>query len=131
MGYHLLVELFECNKSTLNDVDKVKEILVEAAERSLATILKTAFHRFNPHGVSGVVVIAESHLSIHTWPEYGYAAADIFTCGNSLKPNLAMECMISCFEAKEYKIIKVRRGVLNECRELKHKQDNGTQIDPV
>ncbi|MDI6703513.1 MAG: adenosylmethionine decarboxylase [bacterium] len=129
LGHHLLVELFECNKSTLNDVDKVKEILIKAAERSSANILKTAFHKFNPHGVSGVVVIAESHLSIHTWPEHGYAAADIFTCGNTLKPNLAVEYMISHFEAKYHKVVEVTRGILNKCCKLKHKQDNGTQVD--
>jgi S-adenosylmethionine decarboxylase len=69
LGTHIIVELSDCDPQILSDVDKVTNILVKAANEANAEVLQTAFHRFNPQGVSGVVVIAESHLSIHTWPE--------------------------------------------------------------
>ncbi|MEX2146463.1 MAG: adenosylmethionine decarboxylase, partial [Candidatus Rokuibacteriota bacterium] len=81
LGRHLLLELFDCDSDAINNLEFVKAALVEAAKRAQATIVDVVFHEFNPFGVSGVVVIAESHLSIHTWPEYRYAAVDIFSCG--------------------------------------------------
>ena len=93
LGKHLLVELHGCNPELLKKVDVVKEIMVSAAKACKATIVDTSFHEFNPFGVSGVVVIAESHLSIHTWPEYRYAAVDIFTCGDVIKPEAAAAYM--------------------------------------
>lgn len=89
LGRHLLLELHECSSEILNNLETVKTALVEAAKRAEATIIDVVFHEFNPFGISGVVVIAESHLSIHTWPEYRYAAVDIFSCGDSLKPAAA------------------------------------------
>lgn len=89
LGTHLLVELYNCDAELLKKVETVKEILVSAAEHASATIVQVAFHEFNPFGVSGMVVIAESHLSIHTWPEHRYAAVDIFTCGDQIKPQVA------------------------------------------
>ena len=85
LGTHLLVELKDCNPDILNDIKEVQDALVMAARKAKATIVETSFHEFSPFGISGMVVIAESHLSIHTWPEYGYAAVDIFTCGDLLK----------------------------------------------
>ena len=85
LGNHLLVELYNCNTSLINKVVKIEELLLEAVKISGATALNSTFHKFSPHGVSGVVVISESHFSIHTWPEYGYCALDIFTCGTEIK----------------------------------------------
>ena len=85
LGKHLLLELNDCDKEVLNDLSFLKGILLAAATEAGATVLGESFHHFNPQGVSGVVVITESHLLIHTWPEYGYAAADIFTCGDSVR----------------------------------------------
>jgi S-adenosylmethionine decarboxylase proenzyme len=75
----------------LNDVGKIKGLMDEAAAVSGASIVESIFHRYSPHGVSGVVVIEESHLAIHTWPEYGYAAVDLFTCGEEVDPWKAYE----------------------------------------
>ena len=86
LGRHLLLELFDCDSDAINNLESVKGALVEAAKRAQATIVDVVFHEFNPFGISGVVVIAESHLSIHTWPEYRYAAVDIFSCGDVLQP---------------------------------------------
>ncbi len=113
LGKHLLLELNGCNKEVLNDVGFLKGALLAAATECGATVLGESFHQFNPHGVSGVVIIAESHLLIHTWPEYGYAAADIFTCGNSVQPEKAAEILIEKLGAKNHSIIEIRRGVLD------------------
>ncbi|HXC62081.1 MAG TPA: adenosylmethionine decarboxylase, partial [Nitrospiria bacterium] len=74
--------------------------------------IETSFHRFSPFGISGVVVIAESHLTIHTWPEYGYAAVDIFTCGDLLQPNIAAAYLIEKFQSKNPSIFEMKRGLL-------------------
>lgn len=91
LGYHLLIGFSGCGHDVLNDVGRIKNLMDEAAVLSGASIVESVFHRFNPHGVSGVVVIAESHLAIHTWPEYGYAAVDLFTCGEVVDPWKAYE----------------------------------------
>jgi S-adenosylmethionine decarboxylase len=123
---HLLVELRDCNSKILNDLKKVEEILVGAAKAAKATIVKSHFHQFSPFGISGVVVIAESHLSVHTWPEYGYAAVDIFTCGDTLKPEVAAASVIEKFHSKQPSIIEVKRGVLSKNNvKLPHKTVKG------
>ena len=113
LGKHLLLELKGCEKEVLNDVGFLKETLLAAASEAGATVLGESFHQFNPHGVSGVVMIAESHLVIHTWPEYGYAAADIFTCGNSVKPGKAAEILVRKLGSKNHSIIAMQRGILD------------------
>ncbi len=110
-GTHIIVELSDCDAAVLSDVDKVTNILVEAAQKANAEVLQTAFHRFTPQGVSGVVVIAESHLSIHTWPEYGYAAMDIYTCGDHTDPWKACRYAAMQFKAKQMLTTEVRRGL--------------------
>jgi S-adenosylmethionine decarboxylase len=127
---HLLVELRDCNSKILNDLKKVEEILVAAAKEAKATIVQTHFHHFSPFGISGVVIIAESHLSIHTWPEYGYAAVDVFTCGDTLKPEVAAAVVIEKFQSKQPSIIEVKRGILSP-RNLKlpHKAVKGEAIE--
>ena len=113
LGKHLLLELKGCDKEVLNDVAFLKGALLAAASECGATVLGESFHQFNPHGVSGVMVIAESHLFIHTWPEYGYAAADIFTCGNSVQPEKAAQILIRKLGAKNHSIVEIQRGILD------------------
>ena len=111
LGRHLLVEYFDCDKNILNDVSRIEEAMTEAAVQSGATIVRSVFHLFNPHGVSGVVVIAESHLAIHTWPEYGYAAVDYFTCGQAVDPYKADEVLrreLGCLKAT---VTELNRGI--------------------
>jgi S-adenosylmethionine decarboxylase proenzyme len=83
VGQHILLDLYQCNDQ-LSDVDWIEEVMLEAAKRSGATIVDTRFHAFSPQGVSGMVIIKESHLSIHTWPEHNFASVDIYTCGETL-----------------------------------------------
>jgi S-adenosylmethionine decarboxylase len=122
LGKHLIVELYDCDRSLIDRVDQVEAILVEAVKISKATIIKPVFHQFNPHGVSGVVVIAESHFSIHTWPEYGYCALDIFTCGEQIDSDLALQFLKKAFRAKNMSVMELKRGTLDVPEgELKHK----------
>ncbi len=113
LGKLLLLELKDCNQEVLNDLGFLKSALLSAASECGATVLGESFHQFNPQGVSGVVVIAESHLFIHTWPEYGYAAVDIFTCGNSVQPEKAAELLIEKLGASNHSTIEVPRGILD------------------
>ena len=102
--------------------------MVSAAKKAKATIVETSFHKFSPLGISGVVVIAESHLSIHTWPEYGYAALDIFTCGDVLKPEVAAKHLIDKFQSKDPSIVEMKRGTfIHGDRKLAHK--NGKEAE--
>lgn len=113
LGTHLLIDLKACSGRHLNDVEAVRGILVEAATLARATVLGAHFHAFSPCGVSGMVIIAESHLSIHTWPEHRFAAVDLFTCGDTLEPQRAVEHLIERFECAEPSFIEVRRGLLS------------------
>lgn len=115
LGTHILCELSGCDEHILTDVEGVEEILKAAAVKANATVLETAFHRFQPHGVSGVVVIAESHLSIHTWPETGYAAMDFYTCGDHTNPWAACEYAAHMLGARSMRTTEVKRGI--EARE--------------
>ena len=113
LGLHLLLELKECNPHLLDNLDHVRDALVRAAEGVGAHIVGESFHQFTPQGVTGILSIAESHISIHTWPEYNYAAADIFTCGSSFQPRDAARVLIEQFESKEPEITEIRRGLLS------------------
>ena len=119
-GRHMVVEVSGCNPDVLNDLDRVKEILRESALQANAEILELAFHHFTPQGVSGVVVISESHLSIHTWPEYGYAALDFYTCGD-INPKVACDYVAQHLKATYTQITEVSRG----------KEENGKYIHKV
>jgi S-adenosylmethionine decarboxylase proenzyme len=113
LGIALSVEFYDCNRTIINDVQRVEQLMKEAALEAKATIVESVFHMFNPFGVSGVVVIAESHLAIHTWPEYGYAAIDIFTCGTTIDPWVACEYLKAKFEAGHYEASEFRRGYVD------------------
>lgn len=122
LGKHLIVELYECNYERINDVVQVERIVTEAVKLSNATIVQPVFHQFSPHGVSGVVVIAESHFSIHTWPEYGYCALDIFTCGDQIDSDASLEFLKREFRAKNMSVMDIKRGMLDvPSQELRHK----------
>jgi S-adenosylmethionine decarboxylase len=112
LGRHLLVELHDCDKEALNDLGLIRDVMVKAAIDCGAVVLGESFHRFSPQGVSGVVIIAESHLSIHTWPEFSYAAVDIFTCGTFVNPEKAAEVIIEKLGSKNHSVMEIPRGVL-------------------
>ena len=124
LGRHLVVEYSGCDSGILGNADLLEEYLNEAVRKSGATIVRSVFHRYNPQGVSGVVVIAESHISIHTWPEYGYAAVDFFTCGQSVDPHKAHEYIERVLCCSESHVRALNRGIPSETDEfIKHKAD--------
>ena len=113
LGQHLLVELKHFRPDILQSIDGVSKTMVEAARVAGATIIEVSFHEFSPFGVSGMVIIAESHLSIHTWPEYDYAAVDIFTCGDILRTVEATQYLIEAFGSKNPSVVEMKRGILS------------------
>ncbi len=118
LGRHLLAELSGCRKQILEDLSRLEEILNEAARRSGATVVKSVFHRYNPQGLSGIVVIAESHISIHTWPEYEYAAVDCFTCGTRVDPDKALDYIKESLESDSMQVRQLNRGLPSEQDEI-------------
>jgi len=114
LARHLLLELKICNEEVLDDLDFLKNCLNEAAIQSGATVVGESFYHFSPHGVSGVVNIAESHISIHTWPEYKYAAVDVFTCGEDVDPQKAASFITDRLGAGSHSLIELRRGIIED-----------------
>lgn len=113
LGCHIVAEMSLCDPEILTDLERVKDAMVKAAVEANAEVREVAFHRFIPHGVSGVVVISESHLSIHTWPEIGYAAVDIYTCGAHTDPMKALLYLSRQFHCKTMTTSTIERGLLN------------------
>lgn len=113
LGRHILVEFIGCSSEVLNDVNKIEKGMVEAASTAGATVIESNFHHFSPFGVSGVVVIQESHLAIHTWPEYQYAAVDLFTCGESVDPWIAFDFLKKVFKSQNHSALEMHRGSLS------------------
>ncbi len=116
LGRHILVEFYNCDRDVLNNYDLIEEYMNEAAIKANATIVQSVFHLFNPWGVSGAVVIQESHLTIHTWPEYGYAAVDLFTCGDDVNPWVAFDYLKDMIKADKYETTEIDRGVIDKIR---------------
>ena len=109
LGNHILVEFMNCDPHIRNDVAAIDKDMVAAAQKAGATVINSTFHHFSPYGVSGVVVIQESHLAIHTWPEYGYAAVDLFTCGE-MDAWISFDWLKEAFGAKSYSALEMKRG---------------------
>ncbi len=118
LGRHLIVEFVDCNNGMLDNLAALEQHMKESVRRAGATIVESVFHRYNPQGVSGVVVIAESHISIHTWPEYGYAAVDFFTCGDTVDPYKAHDYMKEALGAQSSSIQELRRGIPSDVDEV-------------
>lgn len=114
LGSHLLVELYGCEGKSLENELSVGSAMREAAVQSEATVVAQSFHEFMPYGVSGAVIIQESHYTIHTWPEHGYAAVDLFYCGGTVKVHKAIEVLQQQFKPSRIKFLVVRRGLQSE-----------------
>jgi len=114
LGKHMLLELKDCDAGLLNDMEYLREALNTVAILIGATVIKDSFYQFSPQGISGVVIIAESHISIHTWPEFCYAAVDVFTCGEVIEPAKAVKPLAEKLKAKSTSYIELKRGVMME-----------------
>ena len=117
---HLLLELYSCDGEKLNDESFLRCILNRASKLANATVLNLISNKFEPQGVTAIALLAESHISIHTWPESSYSAVDIFTCGQNMMPELASQYLIESLMAKEHSLRVIERNppeaVLKEIR---------------
>ncbi|AYD40302.1 S-adenosylmethionine decarboxylase proenzyme [Clostridium fermenticellae] len=114
LGRHILAEIYGCSSEILNNKEFIEKLMVDSALKAGAEVREVAFHKFSPQGVSGVVIISESHLTIHTWPELGYAAVDVFTCGNRINPWNACNYMTEKLNAKNMTATEVKRGIFEQ-----------------
>jgi S-adenosylmethionine decarboxylase proenzyme len=113
LGYHYLIELHDCNRTILTNKTRLRTALQQAATIAGSHQIGEVFHEFSPHGVSGVILISESHFSIHTWPEKNYAAVDFFTCNDKLQIQAAYQYLIQELHAQKYSIQEIKRGLIN------------------
>lgn len=113
-GVHIIAEFSGCTRETLADGNAIAGLLAAAAEKAGASVLETSLHKFGGGGVSGAVLIAESHLSVHTWPELGYAACDFYTCGEHTRPESACRWLAVQLGALKSKILTIKRGIGQE-----------------
>ena len=109
VGKHCILELYDCDSAKLDDESFLRNTITSAAKRAGATLLHLITHRFDPQGVTGLALLAESHISIHTWPESGYAAVDVFTCGDHTMPERACHVLLTELGASRHKLTSFRR----------------------
>lgn len=130
VGRHLVAEFYGCDTEKLNTEAVIKQAMFDAAQAVKATIVGSVFHRFDPQGVSGTIVISESHLSIHTWPENGYAAVDIYTCGG-LDPWSGIDDLGIQLGAKSRRVQETVRGIFEDIEEDYHLLPDDVRILPM
>ncbi len=134
LGRQLTIEYYECGKTALLSKESVENALLTAAKESGATIINSSFHEFEPQGVSGVVIIAESHFTVHAWPEHNYAAVDIFTCGDNIDLEVAVNSMKASFNAENVVVSSDQnRGIISKPFEQKRVGEvlKNSQIHPI
>jgi len=113
-GYHYVIEASGCDPKVLADAEELKRILLEAAKVGEMDVRSTYFYKFSPQGVSGMVIVSGSHISIHTWPEKGYAAIDVYTCDVDSKPEKTVEHILERIRASYAHITEIERGIEDE-----------------
>ena len=111
IGRHCILELYQCNHAKLNDEAFIRTTITSSAKVAGATLIHLVTHSFKPQGVTGLALLAESHISIHTWPEIGYAAIDVFTCGDHTKPEKACKLLFKDFLAKNFSFKNIAREI--------------------
>ncbi len=117
LGVHLIIDAWNCPADLLNDVDAVRQALLEAAEAGGATLIDVCTHQFSPQGVTATATLAESHIAIHTWPEYGYFGADAFFCGGG-DPYAVRESLRVNLRAGAMRTTELKRGIEGISRPL-------------
>lgn len=128
LGRHILIEYYGCDEEIIENNALIEQLMNEAAEKSGATIVNSVFHYFNPYGVSGAVIIEESHLTIHTWPEYGYASVDVYTCGDSVDPWIAANYLEEAFKAAKSESFEIPRGMADKIRDQARKEIGNVMV---
>lgn len=110
LGVHYILELYDCNPEKLKNRHTIEEALLRIAKEANTHTIGSFFHQFKPYGVSGVIIIEESHISIHTWPEHSYAAIDFFACSDDVDFDYAVKSLVEYFESKRYDVQILERG---------------------
>lgn len=110
MGTHLLVDAWDVPPQILNDAERIRQAMIKAVAAGEATLIDLCLHKFSPQGVTATATLAESHIAIHTWPEYGYLAADLFFCGVG-KPLLAIQVLQQELQVAKIKVQSIERGI--------------------
>ena len=111
LGKHIIIEYYNCKNKILDNPKIIEKAMLDTAQEMKATIVTYDFHHFSPYGVSGMIIISESHLSIHTWPEYNYAAVDLFTCGDEIDPWLGYNYLKKILQSENTSMSELKRGV--------------------
>jgi S-adenosylmethionine decarboxylase len=112
IGRHLILELWGCQEAPINSVETIERAMRETVEACGATLLDLRVYPFTPIGVTGVAILSESHLMIHTWPEHGYAAVDVFTCGYHTDPDAAVSVLQRHFSPERIQVMEMNRGLI-------------------
>lgn len=118
IGSHLLADFYDCECGMLDNKNWLEKVLTESVKRANAKALTSNFHEFNPFGISGVIIIAESHFAVHTWPEHKFVSLDIYTCGGNTSPWSAFEYLKKMFKPKNVSVVEMKRGVLDVERKV-------------
>lgn len=114
LGTHLILELYDCDRALVHDNARLAVGMEQAVRDAGASVVETVFHEFRPGGLSGVIIITESHVTVHTWPEYGYVAIDAFTCGDAGLTQRIESRLIAFFGAKRHSSTLMNRGLPRE-----------------
>lgn len=121
IGRHLTVDMYGCIFESLDDVDFVKESLITAINEGHMTLLNITCHKFEPKGLTILALLAEGHISIHTYPEMSYTAIDVFTCGDQARPDQAVKILKHCFKPEKTKTTNIKRGDFGSISDMKPK----------
>ncbi|MEE9199871.1 MAG: adenosylmethionine decarboxylase [Candidatus Brocadiales bacterium] len=119
-GRHLILEMWDCDSEVIDETREIEKIVRQAAVEAKVTVIEAVCHRFSPSGVTCLAVLAESHISVHTWPKEGYVAADIFTCGRTADPQKAVEYLKRAFKPKDSKTVVLTRGSASVIEAAQH-----------
>lgn len=119
LGHQLTVDFYNCNPTIINNIEEIKRVLEKGAEIMNLSVVKTIIHEFSPIGISGVIVIEESHIAIHTWPEHCYVALDFFTCSESYPLDEGILWIQQQFESNNIDKQSLQRGFIDKIKALK------------
>lgn len=130
LGTHVIIEMYGCNEDALKNKDFVEWVFMEAARKGKMKVVVSYFHQFSPYGVSGVVIVEESHLSIHTWPELGYAAVDFFYCSDEEEVDVeaALETLKEYLQPERITHFETKRGFLSDIEKWQKNKKQGVSV---
>ncbi len=112
LGNHYIIEFYDCKSQLLDNIEQIETCFLLAQKESKANVITNNFHKFEPYGVSGMVIISESHFSIHTWYEHNYQQIDVFVCSEDVKVDIQLEIFKEFFLPSKVNVTKIDRGLI-------------------